>query len=28
MTLLENIALNATKDILEKNLSLKHPDIV
>lgn len=28
MTLLENIALNATKDILEKNLSLKHPDMV
>ena len=28
MTLLRDIALNATKDILEKNLSLKHPDIV
>lgn len=28
MTLLENIALNATKDILEKNLSLKNPEIL
>lgn len=28
MTLLENIALEATKEILDKNLSLNHPDIV
>lgn len=28
MTLLRDIALNATKDILEKNLSLKNPEIL
>lgn len=28
MTQLSDIALNATKDILEKNLSLKHPEIL